>query len=121
MNSPQKQEDLSSRTRRYALGIIRLYSLLPKSTELQVIGRQMLRSGTSAGAHYAEGQRSKSNKDFISKLEGGLQELEETLYWLDLLAEIYKAKPETVEAIRKETSEPIAIFVTIVKRVKARN
>lgn len=70
--------DLKTRTKKFALDIIRLYSALPKRTEAQVIGCQMLRSGTSVGAHYHEAQRAKSNADFISKIEGGLQELEET-------------------------------------------
>lgn len=112
--------DLSKRTRRYALQIIRLYSSLSKSPEAQVIGRQFLRSGTSVGAHYSEANFAKSNKDFINKIEGALQELEETAYWLDLLKEAGLAKAETVEPLYKETRELIAIFVTIVKRVKSR-
>ena len=72
-----KPEDLRTRTKRFALRVIRLYSSLPKKTEAQVIGKQLLRSGTSVGAHYREAVRSRSDAEFISKLEGGLQELEE--------------------------------------------
>ena len=79
--------DLKTRTKDFALEIIRLYATLPRRTEAQVLGRQVLRSGTSVGAHYREAQRAKSNADFISKIEGGLQELEETQYWLELLGE----------------------------------
>lgn len=68
---PEKVSDLSKRTRKYALQIIRLYSSLSKSPEAQVIGRQFLRSGTSVGAHYSEANFAKSNKDFINKIEGG--------------------------------------------------
>jgi len=57
---------------------------LPKDTASQVIGKQLLRSGTSVGAHYREAQRSRSTAEFISKIEVGLQELEETDYWIDL-------------------------------------
>ena len=64
-----------------------MYSALPRKAEAQVIGKQMLRSGTSVGAHYREGIRSRSNAEFISKLEGGLQELEETIYWMELIVE----------------------------------
>ncbi len=81
------RQDLKKRTKKFALRIIRLYSSLPKSTEAQVIGKQVLRSGTSVGAHYREACRSRSNAEFISKIEGGLQELEETIYWLELLIE----------------------------------
>ena len=78
-------EDLKDRTKRFALEVIRLSGSLPKTTEAQVIGKQVLRSGTSVGAHYREAQRAKSDADFISKIEGGLQELDETAYWLELL------------------------------------
>lgn len=79
--------DLKERTRRFALRIIRLYSGLPKSTVAQVIGKQLLRSGTSVGAHYREATRARSTAEFISKVDGGLQELEESAYWIELLVE----------------------------------
>jgi four helix bundle protein len=60
------EDDLKVRTRKFALRVIRLYTALSKSTEAQVLGKQLLRSGTSVGAHYAEAQRAKSNADFIS-------------------------------------------------------
>ena len=80
------RQDLRKRTKEFALRIIKLYTALPKTTEAQILGKQILRSGTSVGAHYREACRAKSNADFISKIEGGLQELDETLYWLELLA-----------------------------------
>jgi four helix bundle protein len=76
----ENNNKLSLRTRSFALRIIRLYSSLPISTETQILGRQLLRSGTSVGAHYSEAQFAKSNKDFINKIESALQELEETSY-----------------------------------------
>ena len=78
-------EDLKERTRTFALRIIRLYSALPQTAEAQIIGKQLLRSGTSVGAHYREGTRARSDAEFISKIEGGLQELEESCYWMELL------------------------------------
>ena len=72
-----EQVDLKARTKQFALRMIRLYSALPKTTEAQVIGKQVLRSGTSVGAHYREASRSRSTAEFVSKIEGGLQELEE--------------------------------------------
>jgi four helix bundle protein len=80
--------DLKLRTKDFAVRIIRLYAALPKTTEAQVIGKQILRSGTSVGAHYRESQYAKSDADFVSKIERGLQELEETSYWLELLEEM---------------------------------
>src|SRR6266849_4108082 len=112
--------DLKSRTRLFALRIIRLYSALPTTTVAQVMGKQVLRCGTSVGAHYREACRSRSDAEFISKLEGGLQELEETEYWLELLVEAEIVAAERLTELRKEASELIAIFTTCVKNAKSR-
>lgn len=95
---------LKSRTKDFALQIIRLYASLPRKTEALVIGRQFLKSGTSVGAHYREAQRARSNAKFISKLEGGMQELEETLYWLELLEESRIVLGVQVGALRREAA-----------------
>ncbi len=113
-------KDLRIRTKEFALRIIRLYAGLPKTTIAQVIGKQVLRSGTSVGAHYREGCRAKSDADFINKIEGALQELDETAYWLELLVESEIVKVEKLELLIKETDELLAIFVTIVTKVKNR-
>jgi four helix bundle protein len=110
--------DLRERTKGFALKIIRLYSELPKHGEAQVIGHQVLRSGTSVGAHYREANRAKSNPDFISKLEGGAQELEETVYWLELLEEAGICPGDTLQPLKAEADELMAILVTIVRKVK---
>ena len=73
---------LPDRTKSFALRSIRLYSKLPKTTEAQVLGKQVLRSGTSVGVHYREAVRARSTAEYISKLEVGLQALEETAYRL---------------------------------------
>lgn len=115
MNS---KRDLKTRTTSYALRIIRLYASLPKTVEAQVLGKQLLRSGTSVGAHYREASRSRSTAEFISKLGGGLQELEETVYWLELLAEARIVPATRLRELMQETHELTAIFVTRVKRAK---
>jgi four helix bundle protein len=66
--------DLKVRTKDYALSVIRLFAALPKRTEAQILGRQLLRAGTSVGAQYREGTRGKSTADVISKIEGSLQD-----------------------------------------------
>ena len=116
----QKPEDLKVRTKKFALRIIRLYSALPKDTVSQVLGKQLLRSGTSVGAHYREAFRAKSRADFISKMEGALQELDETQYWLELLGDSAAVPPVKLEPLLAETNEITAIFVTIVKSTKDR-
>src|SRR6476469_8894417 len=79
----QKEEgDLAKRTKSFALQIIRLFAALPKTIEAQIIGKQVLRSGTSVGANYREAYRGRSKADFISKCGDCLREIEETAYWL---------------------------------------
>lgn len=113
-------QDLRTRTKVFALRIIRLYGSLPKTTEAQIIGKQMLRSGTSVGAQYREAHRGKSTPDFISKMEGALQELDETAYWLELLVEGEIVPQDKLADLQKETDELIAIFVASVKTAKKR-
>ena len=115
---PQNPTDLKNRTKAFALRIIRLYQALPKSGEAQVIGKQILRSGTSVGAQYREACRAKSPADFINKMEGSLQELDETGYWLELLVESNIMSIEKLTDLQKETNELTAIFVASVKTTK---
>jgi len=75
--------NLKGRTLLFALEIVRIVSSLPRCVETSVLGKQLLRSGTSVGAQYREASRAKSDPDSISKIEGSLQELEETLIGLN--------------------------------------
>ena len=120
MKQEQSRQDLGKRTKDFALRIIRLYAALPRTTEAQVIGKQVLRSGTSVGAQYREARRAKSDADFISKIEGALQELDETVYWLELLSESGIVKPDRLKPLLDECEELIAMFVTMAKNVKNR-
>jgi four helix bundle protein len=116
-----KKHDLRIRTRSFALRIVRLYTSLPKTAEAQILGKQLLRSGTSVGAHYHEATRSRSNAEFISKIEAGLQELEETVYWLNLLIDSAIIKKAQVSELCDEADELTAILVASVKTVKSRS
>lgn len=132
MSAQGGKEDLTSRTRRFALAVIRLYSPLPKTTEWQVIGKQLLRAGTSVGAHYREATRARSTAEFISKVDGGRQELEETMYWLELLREgagtVGKGGETKAEAgiaskiapLYGEADELMAILTTCARNAKNR-
>ena len=115
-----KPRDLFWRTRQLGVRIVRMYAALPKSTESQIIGKQVLRSGTSVGAQYREGKRARSTAEFISKLESALQELEETGYWLDLLVDCEIVTEKKLAALRQEIEELIAIMVTSVRTAKKR-
>ena len=115
-----KDLDLKIRTKTFALRIIKLFSSLPRTPEAQVIGKQVLRSGTSVGAQYREACRARSNAEFISKMESSLQELDETSYWLELLVEGEMVKPAKLRELQNETNELTAIFVSSVKTAKSR-
>ena len=110
--------DLETRTTDFALRIIRLFSALPKTTEAQVLGKQLLRCGTSVGAHYREAKRAKSTVDFISKIEGALQELDETSYWLELIERSGIMSAKRLASLRSEGIELTKILVTVVKHAK---
>src|SRR5205814_4063146 len=82
-----KPEQLRDRTKRFALRVIRLFRALPKTDEARVIGRQMLRSGTSVGANYRAVCRARSRKEFISKISVVVEEADEAVFWFELLIE----------------------------------
>src|SRR5438132_10550465 len=105
------ERDLKQRTKTFALRIIKLYSALPRRGDARILGTQILKSGTSVGAHYREACRAKSNRDFISKVEGALQELDETAYWLELIGEAEILSVQRLEPLHIEAEELMAIFV----------
>lgn len=87
MEGERGRRDLVERTKTFALRVIKMFSALRKTTEAQVLGRQVLRSGTSVGANYREAFRSRSKAEFISKIGDCLKELDESAYWLELLVD----------------------------------
>ncbi|MCX6601906.1 MAG: four helix bundle protein [bacterium] len=111
-------QDLRLRTRAFALRIIRLYHALPKTGEAKVIGSQLLRAGTSVGAHVAEACRAKSRADFVSKIDGAAQELEETLYWMDLIVDAEIVSSSKLAPLQLEASELMAILATLSKKTR---
>jgi four helix bundle protein len=114
----KEETDLRTRTRDFALRIIRMFSALPKSTVAQVLGRQVLRSGTSVGANYREAFRGRSRAEFIAKCGDSLRESEETAYWLELLVDSRIVPESRLSDLRQECDELTAIFVTILKKSK---
>jgi four helix bundle protein len=112
------QNDLKQRTKHFALRIIKMFAALPKTDECRVLGKQVLRSGTSVGANYREAAASRSTAEFISKLGDCHKELEETQYWLELLMESGCVSPPRLEPLRQEASELTAIIVTSIRSAK---
>jgi four helix bundle protein len=112
----EKNYDLRKRTKVFALRIVRLFATLPKTSAALILGKQVLRSGTSIGANYREAYRGRSKAEFIAKCGDSLRELDETGYWLELLIEAEIVSPEQVKPLLGECDELTAVFVTIVKR-----
>ena len=110
------EKDLRPRTKMFARRIIRLYVALPKMDAVaQVLGKQVLRSGTSVGANYREADRARSKAEFIAKIGDCLKEADETLYWLELLLEESIVPSRRLQPLVNEADELVAIFTTISK------
>src|SRR5271155_714449 len=120
MNEDRQSErvDLRVRTKQFALRVIRLYSALPKRIEAEVMGKQVLRSGTSIGANFREAHRARSDAEFISKVGDCLKELEETSYWLELLVDAEIVLSDRLASLQNECNQLIATLTTISKKVK---
>ncbi len=111
--------DLRDRTKRYASSVIRFYVSLPKQRdEVKVVGHQLLRSGTSVASHTREASRARSDAEFCAKLDVLLQEADESQLWLELLHEDCGIQGPAIEHLLQETQEILAIFVTIVSKVR---
>ena len=112
-------EEFRVRTKKYASEIIRLYARLPRSRkEVEVLGHQLLRAGTSVAAHIREASRARSDAEFCSKVDGALQEADESQLWLELLREDCGIHGADVEQLHQETNELIAILVTMANKTK---
>ena len=114
-------EELRQRCKRYASRTVRFFAALPKGKkEVEVLGLQLLRSGTSVAAHSREASRARSDAEFCSKIEGLLQEADEALLWLELLKEDCFITGENADFLLGETSELIAIFTTMASKIRNR-
>jgi four helix bundle protein len=113
-----QRQDMVQRTKKLALRVIRLVSKLPKGDVGRVIGCQLLRSGTSVGANYREAARSATKKHFTSIMVTALREADETLYWLELLAESNTVKPSLLSDLIDECNQLVAILSASVKKAR---
>lgn len=110
MDEGKPRQDLRLRTKKFALRIIKLCASLPNNREGRILGDQVFRSGTSVGANYREAYRARSRAEFISKLGDSQKELEETIYWMELLTEGGTVKPAKLKLLFAEADELMAIF-----------
>jgi four helix bundle protein len=110
------ENDLKDRTRDFSLRVIRLCGALPSNRTNDVIARQLLRSGMSPGAHFREALRARSKAEYVAKMNGGLMELEETLYWLEIVEGAGLMTSKKLESIKTETDALMAIFVSLINK-----
>jgi four helix bundle protein len=116
-----RKEAFRQRTKKFASGVIRFYCELPKNRmECHVLGKQLLRSGTSVAANYREASRARSNAEFVSKIEICTQEADETILWLELLRDDCGISSDRLDWLLDESNQLISIFVTMSKNVKRR-
>ena len=112
------QEEMKMRTKQFALRVIRLVESLPNGKAANVIGNQLLRSGTSVGANYRASCRAKSTADFVHKLSIGEEETDESIYWMELLVEGEIIKEKLLENLMNEADQILSIIVSSIKTVK---
>ena len=113
-------DDLKRRTKAFALRVIKLVEALPKTRTADVIGRQLLRCGTSVGANYRAAARARSNADFIAKMGIVEEEADESLYWMELLVESGLVDAERLAPLMAETNEIVAIIVASINTARQR-
>ncbi len=114
------KQELADRTKRFALRVVRLVESLPQSRTAEVIGRQLLRSGTSVGANYRSVCRSRTTADFVSRMSIVEEEADESAYWMELLIEAKSVKAEKIEALLSEAYELVAISAASVITARKR-
>ncbi len=112
------ERDLKTRTKAFALRILKLVDALPKTAAGRALASQIVRSGTSIAANYRAACRAKSTADFIAKMGIVEEEADETLFWLELLDESELVTPAKLTAIKQEANELIAITVASIKTAR---
>lgn len=108
--------NLTDRTRDFALRVFRLCGALPSNRMSDIVAKQLIKAATSPGAHFREALRARSKAEYVAKINGGLMELEETLYWLEIIEGADLMSRKKLEPLKKETNELIAIFVTLINK-----
>jgi four helix bundle protein len=111
-------DDLKTRTKKFALDIICLVQSLPRNQTADVIGRQLVRSGTSVAANYRAACRARSRADFISKMGIVEEEADETQFWIELLIESGLVRKDKLGSLIKESNELIAITVSSIRTAR---
>ena len=113
---------MEERTKNFAIRIIKAAVFLERQTEVErILGRQLLRSGTSIGANYRESRAAQSEKDFLNKLEIALKEALETEYWIELIRESGLSKSDLFTPLAEEANELVRILRATTKKLKSKS
>jgi four helix bundle protein len=118
MRNEMNNNELKQRTKKFALDIIRLVESLPKSKTAEIIGRQLLRSGTSVGANYRSACRVRSTADFIAKMGIVEEEADESIHWMELLIEAGMRPQDKIDPLKGEAGELLAITASSIKTAR---
>jgi four helix bundle protein len=116
-----KTAQLKKRTFDFGIRIVKTVRALPRSEEAKIVGRQLLRAGTSVGANYRAAARARSNADFVAKLGIVEEECDETSYWLEVIAELGLLKPARLAGVLGEADELLSITVASIKTARGRS
>jgi four helix bundle protein len=112
-------EQLRERTKQFAIRIVRLFRSLPKNDEARIIGKQVLRAGTSVAANYRAVCRARSRAEFVSKIGVAVEEADETVFWLELLVETGIVAKAQMEKLLVEANELLAILAASQRTARA--
>ena len=116
-----QSEQLRDRTKQFAIQLVRFYRTLPKTGEAPVIGKQVLRSGTSVAANYRAACRARSKIEFIAKIGVVVEEIDETVFWFELLVESGVVDPRQMDGLLPEAKELLAIFAASQRTARSAN
>ena len=117
----EKPYDIKKRTFKFGVDIVLFVNDLQKSISISVLGKQLIRAGTSVGANTEEADGSKSKKDFIHKISIARKEARESNYWLRILEATCNCKVDTLKSLIKESSELVLILSKIIQNAKSRS
>lgn len=113
-------EQLRHRAKQFAIRIVRLFRSLPKTAEARIIGKQLLRAGTSVAANYRAVGRARSKAEFVAKMGVVVEEADETVFWLELLVDTGIVSEAQMKELLTEGNELLAIFAASHGTAKAR-
>jgi len=107
---PSQQEELRDRTKAFAVRVVRVFRASPFKADAQVLGKQLMRSGTSVAANYRAACRSRSKAEWVAKIGTVVEKADETVFWLEMLSDCGIVQPKKLESLLAEAHELSAIF-----------